>query len=394
MPRQSGRLIWCLRHYAWVVIACTLALAAAPLLIAPSAPTYQADALVVGRQLTVHPRVLPQLAATVFADGAVEARVASDPAIHGDTDGLIPDRLSVVAAQDSIAMVVQARDPDPATAVRLADLAAAALVDELNRGGAGVGAFALQAQAVASPEPLPELAPQVKVAIGALAGLVLGLGIVALTATIRRPVVTAQDVEGVAGVPLLGTVQLPPKSHGYPGPLGVRGIATVARWLASVPPGRLMLISPPSVVAIRHRIYVMAAVALSTLRSLRFEAPRELVDAIHQHRLALPVPDSAPGPRRTADELVLVDGGSPLDIVDPLTENAAVVAVAPRGVSRRRLRTLTVDYMDGGLVGVVLVEVRRGLRRGRARRSHSAALAPATAGEVERASDVPEPERA
>jgi hypothetical protein len=378
-----------------VVIACVLALAAAPLILTPGAPTYQAEALVVTRQLAQNERILPHLGEAVFANGAVAARVATDPAIGGVTRGLIPDRLSVVAPKDAVVFVVQARDTDPATAARLANLAGAAFVDELNRPGAGVGVFALQAQAVVPSEPLSTVSPKARAALGAVAGCILGLGLVALIAAVRRPVVTSHDVEGAAGVPLLGTVQLPRMAHGtYAGPLGVRGIATVTRWLATVPPGRLLIVSPPSAGGIRHRIYVMAAVALWTLRTVRFEAPGELIDAIREHcvehrearRTVHPRPDAA-------DELVLVDGGSAFEIIDPATTNVSVVAVAPLGASRRRLRALAFDYGDGGLVGVVLVDVRPGIQRAAARRARAAASAPATAGALREVS-VPEPERA
>jgi capsular polysaccharide biosynthesis protein len=392
--RHGSNLLWCLRHYWWIVLACVLAGAAAPLLVAPSAPTYQADALIVARQLTVNTRVLPTLAESVFADGAVAAAVAEDPAVGGNTKGLIPDRLSVVAGQDSIALVVQARDADPVTAARLADIAAEAFVAELSNGGSGVGDFTVQGQAVPPTTPLAAFSNSLRAAIGALAGLLVGLGLVALVGVIRRPVVSSEDVEGAVDVPLLGTVE--PRRvapGGYLGPRGVRGIATVTRWLATAPQGRLALISPPSAVGIRQRVYVMVAVALSTLRSIRLEASREIVDAVQQHAVTHRIGESTvQASPPTADELVLVDGASPLALVDPATTNLSVVAVVPQGIPRRRLVTLVSDYRDGGLAGVVLVKGRAGFRAARS----TGAAAP-TSGTVRAAPptrDVPEPERA
>jgi hypothetical protein len=181
---------------------------------------------------------------------------------------------------------------------------------------------------------------------------------------------------------------------GYPGPLGVRGIATVVRWLATVPPGRLLLISSPTAVAVRQRVYVMAAVALSTVRTVRLEAPDHLVDAIEEHRAGLrdagrPVQPAEDG----ADAAVLVDGGSPLELVDPASTNVSVVAVAPRGTPRARLRALASDYADGGLVGVVLVDVSPDFRSAGARRSGPARAAQRSAGAVGKVAR-PEPERA
>jgi len=372
-----------------VVLACGLVGAAALLLVAPNAPTYQADALVVARQLAVNARVLPSLASSVFYDGAVSTAVSADPALTGDTG---PDRLSMVTGPDSITMVVQARDDDPATAARLADVAATAFAAELNRGGAGVGEFAVQAPAVVPTTALSETSDPLRAALGALGGLVLGLGLVALIAAVHRPCVTSADVEDAVGVPLLGTVELRRAApNTYLGPRGVRGIATVTRWLATAPSGRLALISSPSVAGMRQRVYVMVAIAMSTVRSLRLQAPRELVEVVQRHapggRESLVVPP--PRPEETG-ELFLVDGGSPLEVVDPAATTVSVVAVAPLGIARRRLRALALDYLDGGLVGVILVRRRLGLRRA----PGLTGTRPAGGWTVRRPGGVPEPERA
>ncbi len=263
-----------------MVVACVLGFAAAPLVTAPPVPTFQADALVVARVLVEDTAILPRLAGAVFTGGELEARVAADPAVGGTDGGLIPDRLSLVAAEDSVVLVVEGRDPDPATAARLANLGAAALVDELNRGGAGVGEFALQTPAAVPTSPLTTTDPPVRAVLGGLAGLVLGLALVALIAAVRRPVVTAQDVRDALGVPLLGRLHLTRMASGpYPERLGARGIVTVARWLARAPAGRLLLISPASAVVLRQRVYVMVAMALQRIRPVQLEAPVELVEA-------------------------------------------------------------------------------------------------------------------
>jgi capsular polysaccharide biosynthesis protein len=365
-PRSVRNLSWCLRHFGWVALVCVLVGAAAPLLVMPTDEVYQAETVVVARQLTANARVLPSLAEAVFADGAVAAAVAKDPAVADDTAGLVPDKVSVVAGPDSITMVVQVRDPDPATAARLADLAGNAFAAELNRGGAGVGTFGVQAPAIIPTAPLDVLAEPVRAGLGALAGLVLGLGLVALIAALRRPTVTSRDVEAAVGVPLLGTVELPRAAPGvYLGARGVRGIATVTRWLATAPPGRLTLISSPAAEGMRHRIFVMAAIAMSTVRSVRLKAQREVLDAVR--RQAPRDTDATPSPSGHTDigELSFVDGGSPFEIVDPAGSPAHVVAVAPLGISQRRLRALALDYLSGGLVGVILVQRRLGFGRTR-----------------------------
>ena len=391
-PRSVRNLAWSLRHFGWVVAVCILVGAAAPLLVAPTVRVYQADALVVARQLTVNAKVLPTLAESVFADGAVATAVAKDPAIGGQTAGLIPDKVSVVTGPDSITMVVQVRDEDPGTAARLANLAANAFAAELNSPGAGVGAFSPQGKAVIPTAPLDVLSNPVRAGLGALAGLIVGLGLVALIAAVRRPCVTSGDVDSAVGVPLLGTVELPRAAPGvYLGARGVHGIATVTRWLASAPSGRLTLISEASAEGMRHRIFVMVAIAMSTVRSLRLQAHPDIVEAVRrQSRSAGDAGIPAARSPETAD-LVFVDGGSPLQIVDPAATSAYFVAVAPLGISQRRLRALAMDYFNAGLVGVVLVHRRLGVARTRAVPPAPPARAP---GPVRNAEDVPAPEPA
>lgn len=394
LQREGGGLVWALRHYAWLVAVCVLACAGAALAIGVTTPTYQASALVVSSgTANVPAAALPHLAESIFADGAVAAAVAGDKAVQGRTKGLIPGKLNVVAPEDSIVLTVQARDDQPDDAARLADAAAAAFVTELNKPGPGVGVFELQATAVPPTEPLQVMSPALRATLGALAGLALGVGLAALIVALRRPVLTPRGVQSAAGVPLLGTVELPvaPK-EGYAGPLGVRGLATVTRWVATVPGGRLLLISPPSAVALRQRLFVMVGVALSTVRRLKFRAPEELVEAVEEHRShlrAVPLADSTDAGEQP---LVLVDGGSPIDILDPAVTTVSVVAVAPRGISRNRLAELAADYLDAGLVGVVLVDARTGLRS-RARRAASPSTATPRHPAPTRIG-APEPERA
>lgn len=395
-PREGGRLAWLLKQYAWLVLLCVLAGAGAPLVLGAANPVYQADAIVVARQLSVNARVLPQLGEAIFANGAVAARVAEDASVDGDVAGLIPGRLSVVIPQDSIVLIVQARDAEPEVAARLADLGARAFADQLNRGGAGVGQFAVQAPAVVPNESLRATSPVLLALSGAIAGLALGIGLAALIGVLRRPVVTARDVEEAIGVPLIGRVDVPLGRRGsYPGPVGVRGIVSVSRWMAGLPAGRLLLISPPSASGLRQRIYVMAAALLASVRSVTLRAPSELVEAIAEHRSTLPARSpsamsssgDAPGDAEGTG-LVLVDAGTPHEILDPRTTTVSVIAVAPRGISRARLRVLADDYRDAGLLGVVLAQPAHSYSR----KPHSRIVWSTPLVATGRA--VPEPERA
>jgi hypothetical protein len=394
-PRFGRKLNWCLRHFSWVPLVCLLVGAAVPLLAVQPERTYQAEALVVARQLTVHPRVLPSLAESVFASGAVATAVAADPTlgpeVGGEANGLIPGTLSVVAGPDSVTMVVQARDDDPVIAARTADLAAQAYAAELNRSGSGVGEFAVLSPAVVPTAPLDTVSYPLQAGVGALAGLVLGLGLIALIAALRQPCVTSRDVKDAVGMPLLGIVELPRAAPGtYLGARGVRGIAAVTRWLATAPPGRLTLISSGSVEAMRHRIYVMVAIAMSTVRPVRLQAPQEIVDAVRAQTRQTGEARPRELRHETTGEMFLVDGGSPSELVDPAAAPVYVIAVAPVGISPRQLRALALDYLDGGLLGVILVKRRLGLR---ARGGVSRSSAPARRA-LQPAGDVPAPEPA
>ena len=81
-PREGGRLAWLLRRYAWLVLICVLAFAGAPLVLGGAAPTYQADAIVVARQMAVPSRILPQYGEAVFTNAGIAARVAEDPGVE------------------------------------------------------------------------------------------------------------------------------------------------------------------------------------------------------------------------------------------------------------------------------------------------------------------------
>jgi hypothetical protein len=128
---------------------------------------------------------------------------------------------------------------------------------------------------------------------------------------------------------------------------------------------------------------------------VQVEAPRELVDAVRQHRVDLREAGRVVHPRaETDDQLILGDGGSALEIVGPAGTSVSVVAVAPVGIARGRLRALAADYTGNGLLGLVLVEGRPGFRRAPRHRAVDAGPPPVAGGDVRQPNDVPEPERA
>ncbi|MDP8929573.1 MAG: hypothetical protein M3O70_13630 [Actinomycetota bacterium] len=360
----ATRLHWSLRNYAWLVVACVLGFAAIPLAVPAPSPIYEAQALVIARTLEVDPSALPKFAQAVFTSGAVARAVAADPAIGGSPRELIPERLDIVAAEDSIVFPVLGRDDVPTTAARLANLAAAAFVEELNKGGAGIGSFAVHSAARVPSQALDPPDRSLPASVGAIAGGVLGLGLIALIAVLRYPVVDTAGVRSALGTRLLGTVLLHrPVGGRLPAPQDVPGIAAVTRWLADAPPGRILFASSRRLAPARRYILAILAVALSPLRptSVLSAQPR---DAIQARSEGDPGAEPAAEPRDgSRGPMVLVDGVEMLDTLDQMLTLASVVLVVRMGVPRATLRAMASGYRPEELFGVIIVDTRP-IRRG------------------------------
>jgi hypothetical protein len=348
-------------------VLCVLGLAAVGALYSSLKPrTYEAQSLVVSLQLGtgVTTKALPQLGATLFYSGAVAAQVVADPAVGGDPTTLIPNQVDVIVAQDSVVFTVVGRASDPVQAKRLADLAAAAFVSELNRPGPGVGVFKVQNEARVPTDAQDVIGLPVLVGAGALAGLLLSLGILALIAAVRRPVIEAVDVESTLGTRVLGTVLLPAAPSGkFSGPAGVPGIAPITRWMAGAPSGLLLMVSDARTGPVRQQILVMLAVTLARYRPTSVQGAAPLRDAVEAQRRHAGIDDqkTAGAQKPAGDELVFVDGDDPHALVDPRVP-LSVVLVIRQGTSRARLRAAASEHRPGELFGVVIVDV-RGRRR-------------------------------
>ena len=360
----ATRLLWSLRNYAWLVVACVLGFAALPLAVPAPSPMYEAQALVITPALELDPSALPRFAEAIFTSGAVARAVAANPAIGGSPTELIPNRLDIVAPEDSIVFTVLGRNDDPTTAARLANVAAAAFVEELNKGGAGVGSFAVHTEARVPSQAVnpPDLSLQASV--GAIAGGVLGLGLIALIAVLRHPVVEAAGVRSALGTPLLGTVLLHrPAAGRVPAPKDVPGITAVTRWLADAPPGRILFASSLRLTPARHHLLAMLAVALSPLRttSVLSAQPRDATQAHSEGDLGTePAPEPRDGSRGL---IVLVDGVEMLDTLDQMLTLASVVLVVRMGAPRATLRAMASGYCPEDLLGVIIIDTRQIRRR-------------------------------
>lgn len=372
-----GALRWGLRRYRLLFIACLLLGAAvAPLWAEHRATTSEASALVIAQQLDTSLTALPRYGEAVFDNGQVAQAIAAQFGDLGDSEDIVPSRVSVATQQDSIVFRVIGRDPDPETAAKLADTAAAVFVDALNQGGVGVGSFSLQSPARVPVEAEDGLGTIYAVPVGLLAGLVLGLAAVSVLLVVRRPVIDGADAEEVAGVPSLGTVSLPGARRGeLPAAADFAGLVPVCRRLLQLRTPIVVLVSRQREARARQQLSVALVEILGRVRDVHFVGPPELGRAIAERAAAtspLPAGDGAHG---DADRLTFIDSGEPLDLVQPPEQTASILVVR-EGISSAALQTAVVEHLGGSAEPRILM-IKRGRRWGRRSATHAGTAEPA-----------------
>lgn len=349
-----GALRWGLQRYFPVFLGCLLLGGLlAPFTVLRVQSPAEADALVIAQRLDMDLEALARYGEAVFNNGPVAQAVAGRYGDGGDVQDVIPDRVSLLATQDSIVFEVTGRDPAPDVAAGIANTAAEAFVEELNSGGVGVGTFAVQSPAVA-----PEEAPQgrsaaVAAAVGIAAGLLLGLVAVSLLLVVRRPVITPQDVEEATGVRALGVVAVPATKRGQVAPPhAFAGLIPVCRRLLALSMPTILLLSRPREERARRSLSVALAQILMRVRDVHYVgAPEDeaAVGAAPGHRPVSPRAEGMPAGhhRQEADpSMTVIDGNEPLALVQPPDVTASVLVV-PEGISAAALRTAVVEHLGG-----------------------------------------------
>jgi hypothetical protein len=287
---------------------------------------------------------------------------------------VVPDHVSLIADQDSIVFRVVGHDPDPATAAKVANAAAATFVKALNGPGVGVGAFVTLSPAEPPPAAKPGLAKLLAIPLGIVCGAVLGLAAVSLLLAGRRPVIDSAGVEEATGVPGLGTVAVPRTRRGeFARPDQFPGLVPVCRRLLRLKTPTIVLVSQSAEERLRGHVSVALAGVLMRVRPLQFVGRKELREAVAEHEGALH-PDHVSGetsPGEGLDGLTVIDSNDPLDLVQPPDLTAAVL-VAHEGISSAALRTAVVEHLGGSAEARVLL-VKRGRRARRDTQSRSAA---------------------
>jgi capsular polysaccharide biosynthesis protein len=206
------RLSWLLRHHAVLVVLSTLAFGVLGTVLQPNQPEpiYSAEALIVARDLdALRVEQLPRMAATVFDGGNVARRAVADGGLPMDPDDLIAENVSLEPIEGTLLLRVVGSATEADLAAAISNATADALTAELNRSGPSIAQFALQEAAVAPPAPDPEPRRNFTL-IGAVAGLLVGLGLVALLATLRRPVLSVAALRDLVDAPVLPGPQLQP----------------------------------------------------------------------------------------------------------------------------------------------------------------------------------------
>lgn len=360
-----GAMRWGLGKYGWLFALCVLVVAVLlPGYLALRPVENQATALVVAQRLDMDLHALPRFGEAVFDNGAVAHQVSVVFGAGGNAQDIIPDRVSMVAEQDSIVFAVTGHDPSSTTAADLANLAADTFVEQLNAPGEGVGLFTLQSRAAPPPEPAQRYdGLVVALPIAFVAGIILGLAVVAGVLLVRRPVLDADGAVEATGVPVLGTVSLPrTRDDDYPPHAEIPGIVPVCRRLLMAGAHTVVLVGPAGTAAQRGRLIVAMAHVLNLIRRVHLVVDADLALAAHK---CADDGFSASTEARAGDprELVLMDGSRPLDPAQ-LARETVMVLVVMTGTSTSTLRQAVVKYLGATDAGCLLVMHEHRSRRG------------------------------
>ena len=339
-----GVFAWGLRKYALLVLACVIAFG----LIVPGVlnrvpDQFEAQAQVgPAEQLNLQNLdALPRLGESVFNNGVVaEAiRQSFDPPLPRSVS-VVPDRVELVAAQDNIVYLVLGRGATPASAERVANIAAAQFTQELNKYALSVGAFAIQRVATPPTEPVPKIGGVTSIGIGILSGLVVGVGLVSLLLVWRRPVLDAVGAEATAGVSVFGRVMLT-ISRG-----GTRGLPQLSRRVMSSETGMLLLAGPRNTRRERRMLVSELAEVLGWSQNV--------VEAEDQHGVNRSTSRAMSGNDPTRPDFVIINGPTQIEVATR-PEGSLTLLVVREGIAHSSLRSQAEQYLDDGAAGVVLV---------------------------------------
>lgn len=355
-----GTLLWGLRRFFLLVVVCVIALGAfVPWVVSQKPVQYDAQAQVgpVGALQLNNLDSLPRLGDTVFNNGAVATaiRESTVPPLPGSRP-VIPNLAELITAQDNPVFVIVGHGSAPESAKRVADAAAARFATELNKYSKAVGSFAVQRFAVAPASPVTPEMGRLPVLIGAVSGLVVGVGLVALLLVIRRPVVTAPVAARATGVPVIARLS------GL-GRKDVRGLARLCRSLRSHEARVIYLTGTPRTTRTREVLVRNLSRALGPVRPVVWvNGSDAIADPLLHERISPYAEEEGPA-------LVVVNEPSPAQLV-ARSDSSLLLMVVPEGVREGALRAQSEWLLDGGDAAVVLMgRLHRSWRMGKRSRS-------------------------
>jgi hypothetical protein len=332
----QSQLRWGLRRFLPAFLLAPLVLAAVALTAAQDQePEFQARALVVATASEVQLAVLPRFGEAVFNSGAVARSISTLPGVSVAANEVIPDLLSLTAQQDSITFTVVGHSDDARQAAAIANTGAIAFTAELNKPGEGVGAFEVLARAVPPLQPQngPGLARTLAGAF--LAGCVLALGVLVCFLVLRGPIVSADSLTELSGVPCLGVVTITGRGRAGKALDLNPGLVVLLRRLRAGGHTAVVLLSPhPHSRGVRDLALLIRA------------AGGELVSPDRSRRA-----ESTVAVVRPLD----VEVGEPWHLLGGRPENACVLLVVQEGCPAGAVRKLSDGLMDGDVDGSVLV---------------------------------------
>ena len=360
-----GTLGWGLRKYAWLVALFVIGIGVLlPLVQSQVDPVYEAEALVAPVSLSPQTNLdaVPRYGDRVFDNGevAAEIRAALENNLGvqvGPGADVIPRWVEIISEQDNPSFTIVGRSDAPDDAVLLADVAAATFVSELNSTTSeSVGTFSIQSSADPPANPVPALGGgRFALVLGALAGLIAGVGAVALLTLLRRPVLDTDTAAQVAGAPVVGHVELPRRQDDDV--RAGKGIAPLCRRLLAGRTSVVMLVSSAKDERYRRRI---AAAMGEVFRG----KPITVVDGPTTEQLAA-------RPAGATVLLVTREGGSQKTLRDNAAEYLAeeddggliLVGTHGRGGSRRSTSSVTTFRMEAPTTQTPSRDSDRSIRR-------------------------------
>jgi len=348
----AARLWWGLKRYALIGLVTVAAVVAASAVFGlRSRPTeYKASAIVIAKHLAISPEGLPRLSETLFNAARVARTAVRIGHLPFAPALVIPNHASLEPVVGTIVLRVVGNAQSADLAARTATSVAAALIDELNRPGRGVGVFALQEPAAVPSRPVHRRGAAFTLAVALIAGLLLGVGFIALIVATRKPLITPAEATAIAGAAVLGAPALRRRNGD---PRAVAGIAAITERLGADDLRACAFVAARGAERQASQISALVASVLGRARDVKL----------------IPAQDAVAHPRSEGDVLV-IDGpaAASADALQLLPSGTVCVLVLREGTRAAVLEEAAEQFPPGALRGLVFVRRSRLFRRRRAMR--------------------------